>query len=118
MFCRICESLLHAVVLCNQVIVFSSEGSSLAHRRDIPLIALSGVDDSYPPQRKSFEMLRYMHDHYRDKFRFFMRADDDVYIHADVLGPFLHSINSTGRPLFIGQVHASISQWQGCRIGF
>jgi len=88
----------------DQVIVFSSEGSSLAHRRDIPLVALPGVDDSYPPQRKSFAMLRYMYDYYRDQFRFFMRADDDVYIHADVLRPFLHSINSTGRPLFIGQV--------------
>jgi len=89
---------------CNQVIVFSSEGSSLAHRPDIPLIALPGIDDSYPPQHKSFAMLKYMHDHYRDKFRFFMRADDDVYIHGDVLGPFLHSINSSNRRLFIGQV--------------
>ena len=92
--------------LCNQVIVFSSEGSSLAHHHDIPLVALPGIDDSYPPQRKSFAMLRYMYDHYRDKFRFFMRSDDDVYIHADVLRPFLHSINSTDRPLFIGQVLA------------
>jgi len=86
------------------VIVFSSEGSSLAHRPDIPLVALPGIDDSYPPQRKSFAMLQFMYDHYRDKFRFFMRADDDVYIHGDVLRPFLHSINSTNRPLFIGQV--------------
>jgi len=33
-----------------------------------------------------------------------MRADDDVYIRGDVLRPFLHSINSTDRPLYIGQV--------------
>jgi len=92
------------VYLCNQVIVFSSEGSSLAQRPDIPLIALPGIDDSYPPQHKSFAMLKYMYDHYRDKFQFFLRADDDVYIHGDVLRPFLHSINSTNRPLFIGQV--------------
>ena len=95
--------------LCKQVIVFSSEGSSLPHHRDIPLVALPGIDDSYPPQRKSFAMLRYMYDHYRDHFRFFMRADDDIYIHADVLRSFLHSINSTGRPLFIGQVLAMMS---------
>jgi len=86
------------------VIVFSSEGSSLARRQDIPLISLSGIDDSYPPQRKSFAMLQYMYRHYRNKFRFFMRVDDDVYIHGNVLRPFLHSINSTNRLLFIGQV--------------
>jgi chondroitin sulfate synthase len=49
-------------------------------------------------------MLQYMHAHYHNKFRFFMRADDDIYIQGDVLGRFLHSINSTGRALFIGQV--------------
>ena len=92
------------LLLWKQVIIFSSEGSSLAQHRDIPLVALPGVDDSYPPQHKSFAMLRYMYDHYRDKFRFFMRADDDVYIHTDVLRPFLHSVNSTNRRLFIGQV--------------
>jgi len=91
------------------VIVFSSEGSSLARRPDIPLVALPGIDDSYPPQRKSFAMLQYMYHHYRDKFRFFMRADDDVYIHGNVLRPFLHSINSTNRPLFIGQVLVKLS---------
>ena len=88
--------------------MFSSEGSSLARRRDIPLVALPGIDDSYPPQRKSFAMLRYMYDHYRDQFRFFMRADDDVYVHGDVLRSFLHSINSTDRSLFIGQVQLII----------
>ena len=86
------------------MIVFSSEGSSLAHRPDIPLVALRGIDDSYPPQRKSFAMLKYLYDHYRNRFRFFMRADDDVFIRGDVLRPFLHSINSTNRILYIGQV--------------
>jgi len=90
--------------MCNQVIVFSSEGSSLPLHPHIPLVALPGIDDSYPPQRKSFAMLKYMYDHHRHNFRFFMRADDDVYIHGDVLRPFLHSINSTNKPLYIGQV--------------
>ena len=83
---------------------FSSEGSVLESRPDIPIVALPGIDDWYPPQRKSFAMLRYMHDHYRDRFRYFMRVDDDIYIRGDILGRFLHSINSTGRALFIGQV--------------
>lgn len=87
-----------------QVIFFSSEGSSLPSRPDIPLVGLAGIDDAYPPQRKSFAMMQYMHEHYRDRFQFFMRADDDVYIRGSILGPFLHSINSTDRALFIGQV--------------
>jgi len=94
-----------------QVIVFSSEGSSLTFRPDIPVVALAGIDDSYPPQRKSFAMLQYMYNYYHDKYRFFMRVDDDVYVHDSVLRPFLHSINSTCRPLFVGQVLVTIIQF-------
>lgn len=65
-------------------------------------MALPGVDDSYPPQKKSFMMLKYMHDHFIDKFEWFVRADDDVFIKGDRLDEFLRSINSS-QPRFIGQ---------------
>jgi chondroitin sulfate synthase len=68
----------------------------------LPLVALPGVDDSYPPQKKSFLMLKYMYDNFGDHFEWFLRADDDVYVRPDKLEAFLRSIDSR-RPQFIGQ---------------
>lgn len=83
-----------------KVLFFSSEGSTT--NSDIPLISLDGVDDSYPPQRKSLLMLKYMHDHYIDNFEWFVRADDDVFIKGDRVEKFLRSINSS-EAHYIGQ---------------
>ncbi|XP_059361995.1 chondroitin sulfate synthase 1-like [Carassius carassius] len=79
---------------------FSSEGSD--RTIPIPIVALQNVDDSYPPQKKSFMMLKYMHDHYLDQFEWFMRADDDVYIKSEKLESFLRSLNSS-EAIFLGQ---------------
>ena len=80
---------------------FSRSGSS-STVVDLPLVSLPGVDDSYPPQKKSFMMLKFMHDNYLDKFEWFMRVDDDVYIKPDKLENILRSLNSSV-PQFIGQ---------------
>lgn len=79
---------------------FSRSGSSSLFT--LPLVSLPGVDDSYPPQKKSFMMLKFMHDNYLDKFEWFMRVDDDVYIKPEKLELFLRSLNSSV-PQFIGQ---------------
>ncbi|XP_074651383.1 chondroitin sulfate synthase 1-like [Tubulanus polymorphus] len=67
-----------------------------------PVINLRGVDDTYPPQKKSFLMLKYLHDNYIDRFEWFVRSDDDVFIHGKRLATFLRSLNSS-KPLYIGQ---------------
>uniref|UniRef100_A0A8D0E1B2 Hexosyltransferase n=1 Tax=Salvator merianae TaxID=96440 RepID=A0A8D0E1B2_SALMN len=85
---------------------FSSQGSlpppALPGEQPLPVVALPGVDDAYPPQKKSFMMLKYMHDHYLDTYEWFMRADDDVYIKGEKLEEFLRSLNSS-KPLYLGQ---------------
>ncbi|XP_035690669.1 chondroitin sulfate synthase 1-like isoform X1 [Branchiostoma floridae] len=75
--------------------------------RGIPVVTnIPGIDDTYPPQKKSFLMLKYMHDFYIDKYEWFIRADDDVYIRVDKLQKFLRSVNSS-KPLYIGQSESS-----------
>ncbi|XP_038077297.1 chondroitin sulfate synthase 1-like [Patiria miniata] len=81
---------------------YSSATSVVDPKLNLPIVRLQGVDDSYPPQKKSFLMIKYMHDNFIDKYEWFMRADDDVYVRGDRLEPFLRSINSSQR-LFIGQ---------------
>ncbi|XP_065672399.1 chondroitin sulfate synthase 1 [Hydra vulgaris] len=76
--------------------------SSQTKRTDLPVISLDGVDDSYPPQRKSMMMLKYMHDNYIDEYEWFVRGDDDVYIRIDKLQSFLRTLNSSD-DLYIGQ---------------
>lgn len=82
-----------------KILFFSSEFS---HSDHVPIVALPGIDDSYPPQKKSFAMLKYMHDNYIDQFEWFLRADDDLYIRTDKIDTLLRSVDSR-KPWFIGQ---------------
>ncbi|KAJ9588123.1 hypothetical protein L9F63_018514 [Diploptera punctata] len=85
-------------------IAFFTSSTSIppANRPDLPLVRLKGVDDSYPPQKKSFLMLQYMWENYGNKFEWFLRADDDVYVRPDRLERLLRSVDSR-KPQFIGQ---------------
>ncbi|XP_061720012.1 chondroitin sulfate synthase 1 [Cydia pomonella] len=82
-----------------RIAFFSSE---VSRAPGLPLVPLRNVDDSYPPQKKSFLMLLYMYEKYGDRFEWFMRADDDIYVRGDKLGEFLRSVDSR-KPQFIGQ---------------
>ncbi|XP_011309652.1 chondroitin sulfate synthase 1 isoform X2 [Fopius arisanus] len=86
-----------------KIAFFSSEFSTLpVNTGDLPLVALPTVDDGYPPQKKSFLMLQYMWKHFGDKFEWFLRADDDVYVRSDRLEGLLRSVDSR-KPMYIGQ---------------
>lgn len=47
-------------------------------------------------------MLHYMYEHFIDKFEWFARADDDVFMRTDKLEKFLRSIDSS-KLQFIGK---------------
>ena len=89
-----------------KVIFFSSENSEAsAKQANLPeksVVSLRGVDDVYPPQKKSFLLLKYMHDVYLNDYEWFLRADDDTYVKGEELSTFLRSVNSSGT-WFIGQ---------------
>ncbi|CAJ0576077.1 unnamed protein product, partial [Mesorhabditis spiculigera] len=69
---------------------------------ELPLIRLKGVDDTYPPQKKSFAMIRWMADNHIDNFDWFVRADDDLYIRGPEMDTFLRSLDPS-RPHLVGQ---------------
>lgn len=86
-----------------RVVFYSSETSVRPPgAADLPLVRLPTVDDSYPPQKKSFLMLQHMWDNYGSAYEWFMRADDDVYVRPDRLAALLRSVDSR-KPVFIGQ---------------
>ena len=81
---------------------FFSSADQAGGTYGLPVVSLPGVDDTYPPQRKVYRMLKYMHDHYIDEFNWFMRADDDVYVRVEHLMHFLSKLDPM-RMLYIGQ---------------
>ncbi|XP_076624346.1 chondroitin sulfate synthase [Colletes latitarsis] len=86
-----------------KIAFFSSESSTVpANCPDLPLVPLLRVDDTYPPQKKSFMMLQYMWNNYGNRFEWFLRADDDVYVRSDRLEKLLRSVDSR-RAMYIGQ---------------
>lgn len=82
----------------SKVEYFASEGQK---KHKLPVISLPGVDDTYPPQKKVYRMMQYIHDHYIDQYNWFMRADDDVYIRLPKLLEFLSKLDPS-EALYIG----------------
>ncbi|ELU09052.1 hypothetical protein CAPTEDRAFT_36409, partial [Capitella teleta] len=82
----------------------------------LPVVQLPGIDETeYPPQHKSFAMLSYICAHHVDKFDWFLRADDDVYVKVDSLQSLLMSMESN-EPVYMGQSGYGRAEDQG-RLG-
>ena len=78
-----------------------TDNSTFNNSLNMPIIRLRGVDDTYPPQKKSFLSMRYSYDTYINDYEWFIRADDDVYIKGNKLNEFLRDLNSS-KPMYIG----------------
>ena len=86
--------------LAPKLMFFSSQGREGTN--GLPIVSLPGVDDTYPPQKKVYHMLQYMHDNYINDYNWFMRADDDVYVRVERLINFLSQLDPS-KELYIGQ---------------
>ena len=81
---------------------FFCPGAGSQEAKGLPVVSMPGVDDSYPPQKKSFYMLKYMHDELINDFDWFLRADDDLYLRPEKLLSFLRTLDAQ-QNIYMGQ---------------
>ena len=88
----------------NRLYFFVGEDCDTSDRklRHLPIIKVSGVRDNvYPPQEKVFSVLSYVYQHFGEEYKWFIRADDDVYIRVRELETMLDSLDWMEK-LYIG----------------
>ena len=61
----------------------------------LPLVRLEDADDKYPPKDKELLMLEHMALIFRDKFKWFVKADDDTFIRVPKLVSQAPQTNAT-----------------------
>lgn len=59
------------------------------------IVVVNTKDEVYPPQLKSFLMLQHMYERLIDKYDWFVRADEDVYLFHHNLKAFLETLDSS-----------------------
>ncbi|CAF3201638.1 unnamed protein product [Rotaria socialis] len=66
------------------------------------IVKLKNVENSYPPQKKSFYAMKFIYAFYRHRTSWLLRLDDNAYVNIEELGKWLKSIDSK-KNLYIGQ---------------
>ncbi|XP_049872972.1 GATA zinc finger domain-containing protein 14-like [Pectinophora gossypiella] len=82
---------------CNRLIFMSSQKDD-----SLPAIALDVVESKYFLWSKTKKAFQYVHEHYRNHFDWFMKADDDTYVILENLRYLLASYN-THEPIYLGR---------------
>ncbi|CAF0791721.1 unnamed protein product [Adineta ricciae] len=65
-------------------------------------VKLKHVENAYPPQKKSFYAMKFMHIFYAQRTSWILRLDDNAYVNIEDLVRWLKSLDHT-RILYIGQ---------------
>ncbi|XP_029652132.1 chondroitin sulfate synthase 1-like [Octopus sinensis] len=94
------------------VIFFVGNSTDLAPA-GMPVVRLNQAPDHvYPPRLKMFEMLEYMYKNLADKYEYFIRADDDVFIKGQELGSLLSSLDSREK-IYMGHRGQGVPEEKG-----
>ena len=80
----------------NKILFFSSETND-----DFPTVGLNTSEGREHLTAKSMQGFRYVYEHHRNDFDWFMKADDDTYVIMENLRYFLSDKNSSA-PVFYG----------------
>ena len=89
----------------NQMYFFVGEDCNTKDIRlkGMPIVKMKGIKDNiYPPQKKVFAVLKYIYEMYGEQYKWFVRADDDVYIRISPLEQMLLDLDWT-ESLFLGR---------------
>ncbi|CAF2434655.1 unnamed protein product [Rotaria sp. Silwood2] len=66
------------------------------------IVKLKNVENSYPPQKKSFYAMKFIYAFYRQRTSWLLRLDDNAYVNIEELVKWLKSIDHR-KTLYIGQ---------------
>ena len=79
----------------DKLILFVGEDCNIsADLSHLPIVKLEGVPDHvYPPLKKAFAVMKYMYSHHVNEFKWFIRADDDMYLRTTKLTDLLNRMN-------------------------
>ena len=86
----------------SEVVMFIGNDTAM-RPNGLPLVTLSDVSDQVQTgrPRKLFRALSYLHQHYSERYQWFMLVSGEVYVHGRELEKFLSSLNSSSK-LYIG----------------
>lgn len=69
----------------------------------LPIVQLANVEEeNFSKTKMSFQMLKYMRDHYSNNFEWFMRVEDAMYLKPEKLLELLNSVNSS-KDVYLGR---------------
>lgn len=82
----------------SEVVMFIGNDTAVSPN-GLPLVTLGDVSDRVQAEkpRKLFRALSYLHQHYSERYQWFMLVSGEVYVHGREMEKFLNSFNSSSK---------------------